>query len=37
MFTFFEILKTNTFHIHRMPVQLASPIVGIAMEEWDDS
>jgi beta-lactamase superfamily II metal-dependent hydrolase len=34
---FFEILKSDTFHIHRMPVNLASSIMSVAVECRDDT
>ena len=35
--TFFKVLKADTFSIHRVPVQLASSVVRMAMKGWDNT
>jgi hypothetical protein len=37
MFIFFEIFNPNTFHIHRMPLDLTGSVMGMAMKCRDDS
>jgi hypothetical protein len=36
-FTFFEIFKPDTFHIHRMPLDLTGSVMGMAMKCRDNS
>ena len=36
-FTFFEVFKSDTFHVHQMPLNLTGPIMGMAVKCRDDS
>ena len=36
-FTFLEVFKRDTFHVHRMPLDLTGSVMGVAMKCRDDS
>ena len=37
MFTFLKVFKPDTFHVHRMPLDLTGLVMGMAMKCRDDS
>lgn len=36
-FAFLKVLKADTFNLHRVPMELASPVVHVSMKGGDDA